>query len=170
MSHAYAELVPLPGTEYLDHQRTNTAASPADAVPSGELPVVSTWRALRRLMETTAVSWATVSALDTLNRAGRPLALSELARREGVRAPTVARTVSTLADSGYVTRIRNSTNRRIHLVAITESGAAALAVLHDQIDSAFDQALGSLPPRDRAAVRRATVAIHAAQPQGETSC
>lgn len=96
--------------------------------PTRELLPLSIWRTARAIDEVCrheGVSAAAVSVLITLREsARRPMPLHELASAEGVAATSVFRTVTGLATAGLVRRVRDASDRRLHLVELTESGEA----------------------------------------------
>ena len=88
----------------------------------------SALRLLRRLRGTdrdTGLGPARLSALSVLVFGG-PRRLGELARIEGVRAPTMTRIVQGLEEEGLVRRTRATDDRRVKRLAATRRGVAVL--------------------------------------------
>jgi MarR family transcriptional regulator for hemolysin len=64
----------------------------------------------------------------------------DLAKAIGIREATLTHHLNTLDARGLITRTRNATNRRIHVVELTEAGEAAFTRLQ-QAAAAFDSKL-----------------------------
>ncbi|MCC6201650.1 MAG: MarR family transcriptional regulator [Gammaproteobacteria bacterium] len=58
-----------------------------------------------------------------------PCSLTELARHQAVRLPTMSRSISLLVDKGYATRVSASGNRRQMRVQLTAAGRRVLNVI-----------------------------------------
>lgn len=71
------------------------------------------------------LSPAQASALGSVNRLGSPT-LGELAAREQVQPPTMTRIVAGLQESGMVTRLTDTADRRSARVRITPAGTRCL--------------------------------------------
>jgi DNA-binding MarR family transcriptional regulator len=85
----------------------------------------------------------------------------ELARRCGVALSTLNHTVDHLARAGWIERCRDTSDRRLVRLALTESGRRQLRRVQAAADGQIEPLLDHLPPADEAAVRRfllATVA------------
>ena len=70
----------------------------------------------------------------------KPANQRELAEAVGVREATLTHHLNALDARGLITRTRNATNRRIHVVELTEAGEAAFIRLQ-QAAVAFDARL-----------------------------
>ncbi len=57
----------------------------------------------------------------------RPCSLGELAERQEVSLPTMSKSVSTLAERGWVTRLPSRFDRRVMIVELTPLGVQILA-------------------------------------------
>jgi len=79
---------------------------------------------LRREMDTTLPRFDVMAALD---RAGKPMTMTELSRYLMVSNGNVTGIIDRLADDGLVTRSRQPADRRSHVVELTEVGKAAFA-------------------------------------------
>jgi len=62
-----------------------------------------------------------------------PHHLTELAGRHAVSAPTMSKTVTTLAERGWVERVRDPQDRRSVLIQITPDGRAMLAGIDERL-------------------------------------
>src|ERR1700733_8650005 len=79
--------------------------------------------------------------LGLLNLKIRPTANQrELAAAVGVREATLTHHLNSMEADGLLTRRRDETNRRVHVVELTEAGEAAFARLRDAA-LAFDRRL-----------------------------
>ena len=79
--------------------------------------------------------------LVLLNLKIRPTANQrELAEAVGIREATLTHHLNAMETAGLLTRRRDQTNRRIHIVELTEAGEAALLRLRDAA-AAFDRCL-----------------------------
>jgi DNA-binding MarR family transcriptional regulator len=67
-----------------------------------------------------------LSALGAIAAAG-PLSLGDLAVREGVRAPTMSRSVERLVAAGLASREPDPADRRRVRIAVTEAGRSLLS-------------------------------------------
>jgi DNA-binding MarR family transcriptional regulator len=85
---------------------------------------------------------------------GSGLTQRELARRCGVAPSTLNHTVDHLAQSGWVERRRDTADRRLVRLALTESGHRHLAQVQQAADSEMEPMLDHLVPSDETAVRR----------------
>ncbi|MGH3257588.1 MAG: MarR family winged helix-turn-helix transcriptional regulator [Streptosporangiaceae bacterium] len=70
----------------------------------------------------------------------RPPNQHDLAEAIGIREATLTHHLNALDARGLITRTRNATNRRIHVVELTEAGEAAFTRLQ-QAAAAFDARL-----------------------------
>jgi DNA-binding MarR family transcriptional regulator len=78
-------------------------------------------RRLRALDRAPALSRPEASALAVLVFAG-PVSLSELARHEGVRAPTITQLMKNLQERGLIRRLRDAADARVVRVTATAAG------------------------------------------------
>jgi DNA-binding MarR family transcriptional regulator len=85
---------------------------------------------------------------------GSGLTQRELARRCGVAPSTLNHTVDHLAQSGWVERRRDTADRRLVRLALTESGHRHLAQVQQAADREMEPMLDHLVPSDETAVRR----------------
>lgn len=103
-----------------------------DQWPTGRLLSAAARRVERAwdaYLERWSLSHASLPVLAVL--AGGPRSQREIAAFLGVTEQTTSRMLTGLERSGYVDRRRHTTDRRRHVVAITEAGRSALATLDD---------------------------------------
>lgn len=91
-----------------------------------------------------------LSVLFTVEARG-PLTPGELAEREGVRPPTITRSVASLVDEGLLTR-RPGHDRRTSLVEVTAHGRQTLADIRERRDAWLSERLAKLSEEELAAV------------------
>lgn len=101
-----------------------------------------------------------LSALVTVETEG-PLRLSELARREGVTAPTMSRVLSALDEQGMVLRAPDPGDARGVLVSISEQGRATLREVRTERTALVARRLDRLDSDQRAALETALPALEA---------
>jgi DNA-binding MarR family transcriptional regulator len=99
-----------------------------------------------------------LSVLGTLKRHGEST-VGELAAVERVQPPSMTRTVSCLADGGYVVRRKHETDGRQVVVALSDKGLATLAADRRRRDAWLAQRLRELTADERAVLRRAAPII-----------
>ncbi|MGR6998090.1 MarR family transcriptional regulator [Yinghuangia aomiensis] len=85
-------------------------------------------RRLRRLAQIDTHE-SGIGILMLLSRTG-PLSVTDLARHLGVNQSTASRQVAPLEEDGYLTRTVHPSHRRIQLLALSETGAAACERAH----------------------------------------
>ena len=126
----------------------DTAATSAVA-----LALYRTARALRTWSP--PLSYAEWSVLSVVCDRG-PITPGRVATLEGVRPPTVTRTVHALVDAGLVTRSGHHRNQRLVELRATPAGHAARA---QGVPGAVADALASLDPADVDAVHRVAATL-----------
>ena len=99
-----------------------------------------------------------LSVLGTLKRNGEST-VGELAAVERVQPPSMTRTVSCLADGGYVVRRKNETDGRQVVVALSDKGLETLAADRRRRDAWLAQRLRELTADERAVLRQAAPII-----------
>ena len=95
-----------------------------------------------------------LSALSTIEQHA-PLRLSELARREGVSAPTMSRVLAALDELGFVHRTPDPQDARGVLITLSEKGAAAMIEVRSTRTALVARRLARLDTEQRAAIAAA---------------
>lgn len=88
-----------------------------------------------------------------------PRTVGQLASREQIQAPSMTRIVNDLADGGFVRRGANPDDKRQVLVAITESGAAALLRARSKRTAWLAQRVAALTADQRATLHEAALIL-----------
>ena len=135
------------------------AHEPADAAARLAVAIGRINRRIRPSAD--GLSLGLLSALSTVVRLG-PLRPSELARIEGVAAPTATRAVAELESRGFVERRPDPADGRAFFVSATRAGEEA--VLHARVERAarISRLLDALDDGERAAILDALSALEAA--------
>jgi DNA-binding MarR family transcriptional regulator len=112
---------------------------------------VSRGRLVERAVEATGLSLdrPLTSVLVTLNTAGKPLRIGEIAERMQVVGPHVTRQVQTLERRGLVRRISDPQDRRASLIEPTPDGAEAASRYTAAMFGWFTDAIAGWSPDDR---------------------
>lgn len=100
------------------------------------------------------LSLGQMAVLGVLHRLG-DATVGELARHERVQPPSMTRTVTCLADGGFVVRRPHETDGRQIVVALTDAGRDLLLADRKRRDAWLARALSALDPDERAALRAA---------------
>ena len=127
----------------------------ADALHSAAIHLL---RRLRRRDAETGLSPARLSALSVVVFAG-PVRISELARAEGVRTPTMTPIVAALEADGLITREADQRDARASILRATAQGRKLMAEGRARRIADLSGELRKLSRDDREVVRRATVLI-----------
>jgi MarR family transcriptional regulator, organic hydroperoxide resistance regulator len=106
----------------------------------------------RRFMGSHGLTPHGLAVLDYLER-GSALSQRELARRCGVAASTLNHTVDHLARSGWVERRRDTGDRRLVRLALTENGRRHLGEVREAADRQIEPLLDHLTPSEERVVR-----------------
>ena len=140
---------------------------PTDTVPRTRIDgglagalAVSVTRLARRLRQErgTDLSANQLSVLGTLRRHG-PLTPSALAAAEGVRPPSMTRTIACLADRDLVRRQAHPADGRQVIVVLSEHGEQLLADERRRRDAWLARRIRELDPADREILRRAAAVL-----------
>lgn len=105
-------------------------------------------RRLRRLAQIDTHE-SGIGILMLLSRTG-PLSVTDLARHLGVNQSTASRQVAPLEEDGYLTRTVHPSHRRIQLLGLSETGAAACERAHAVGRRDIAWAIRDWPAEDRA--------------------
>lgn len=120
----------------MDKRRSDTIdpASPDPAHwPAGRL-LSSAARRVERDWNAHLAAWdlnhASLAVLAHLLRS--PLSQRELASANGVTEQTMSRVLARMERTGYITRTPHASDRRRHVITLTDTGRAAFAVASDR--------------------------------------
>ncbi len=97
-------------------------------------------------------SFTTLSVLDTLASAGRPLRLSELARTEQVTQPRLTQLIGQLERDGLVVRDPDPRDGRAMLIQLTAQGRNIVESRHEDRVSALEPLMDRLTDHERHAL------------------
>jgi DNA-binding MarR family transcriptional regulator len=111
-------------------------------------------RRIRRGDEAAGLSAPRLSALSVVIYRG-PISLTELAKAEGVTAPTMTRLVQALVKAGLVEKSIDASDNRAVLLRTTDAGRRTLDVARARRLAALEELLERLDPEDAATVERA---------------
>lgn len=111
-------------------------------------------RRVRRGDEVSGLSAPRLSALSVVIYRG-PISLTELAKAEGVTAPTMTRLVQALVKAGLVEKSVDASDNRAVLLRTTDAGRATLGLARARRLAAIEELLSRLDPDDAAEVERA---------------
>ena len=101
-----------------------------------------------------AVERPALSVLATLQMAGRPLRIGEIAERMQVVGPHITRLVAGLEQRGLLQRITDPTDQRARLIEPTAQGRAATERYMGAVLSLFTRAMADWSAHDRAELGR----------------
>ena len=114
----------------------------------------------RRLRQQTAggLTPSQASALASVEKLGSPT-LGALAARESVQPPSMTRIVGSLEELGHVTRVVDSSDRRVARVTISAKGRRVLQQGRSLKNAFLAQQLHRLPPEEREVLGALTVLL-----------
>ena len=115
-------------------------------------------RRIRRGDDAAGLSAPRLSALSVVIYRG-PISLTELAKAEGVTAPTMTRLVQALVKSGLVEKSSDETDNRVVLLRATPAGRSTLDVARTRRLASLEELLSGLDADDAALVERAVSAL-----------
>lgn len=93
--------------------------------------------------------------LTALNKFG-PMTPGALADLEGVRPPSMTRTVNALVEHGFVSKLANESDKRQVTVQLTPQGRNEIKETRRRRDAWLTKQLGSLSPQDRQTLAQAS--------------
>ncbi|MFE9249139.1 MarR family winged helix-turn-helix transcriptional regulator [Streptomyces sp. NPDC007088] len=126
--------------------------APADVLAGALRPrLARVSQALRREWSALPVTQTQSAVLEKL--CARPRTISELARAEGVRLPSMTQTVNRMTRIGWVSRPGGAA--RGHRVILTEAGRAVFAEVTAAREHALAARLADLTPEQRATLAAA---------------
>jgi DNA-binding MarR family transcriptional regulator len=112
-----------------------------------------------RLPMLAKLSFTTLSVLDTLAAAGRPMRLTDLTKTEQVSQPAITQLVTRLERDGLVERHPDPTDGRAVLVCITEAGRQIGRSRHDDRTRHLVPLISQLTIKQRRAIAGALPAL-----------
>jgi len=115
-------------------------------------------RRLRRVDTGTGLSPARLSALSVLAFGG-PMRISDLARAEQVKTPTVTPIVAALESQALITREADEQDARASVLRATAKGQKLMAEGRARRVATLTAELRKLPARDRDVLRRAVTVL-----------
>lgn len=118
------------------------------------ISVIRLTRRLRSARGDHGLTLGQLSMLATLDRHG-PMTPSELAAHEGIRPPSVTRTLASLEDLGMVTRAESAHDRRSTLVTLTPAALTLLTDDRRRRDALLADLLDGLTADERETLARA---------------
>ena len=123
----------------------------ADAL---RLALVRLGRRMRRERADESLSLHHLSALGALQVVEEPT-LARIAAVEGVKPPSMVKTLQHLESLGYVERRDHPSDGRMVLFRISDKGEQMIAETRERRNRALAEAIDALGPVDRAALERA---------------
>ena len=140
-------------------RRASHASDPAerlaDALHSAAIRLL---RKLRREDTATALGPARLSALSVVVYGG-PLRISDLARAEQVRTPTMTPIVVALEEAGLIERQADETDARAAILKATARGRRVMADARARRVKVLAESLRALPESDRRLLEQAAVLL-----------
>ena len=127
----------------------------ADALHSAAIHLL---RRLRKSDAASGLSPARLSALSVIAFGG-PLRISDLARAEQVRTPTMTPIVSALEEQALIVRETDARDARAAILRATAKGQKLMAEGRARRVATLARQLRALPARDRAVLTRAAVLL-----------
>lgn len=103
----------------------------------------------RRLREEFDFTLPRFDLLAQLERAHQGMVLGELSKRMMVSAGNLTALVERLVESGHITRSTSPSDRRVQIIALTESGRAAFGVMAERHGEWIGTLFAGLSPRER---------------------
>ena len=116
-------------------------------------------RKLRREDAATPLPPARLSALSVIAFGG-PIRISDLARAEQVRTPTMTPIVGALEQAGLVERLPDTTDARASILQVTARGRRLMADARARRVRVLADALRALPDADRRVLARAATILN----------
>ena len=115
-------------------------------------------RRLRRTDVRTGLSPARLSALSVVAFGG-PMRISDLARAEQVRTPTITPIVAALESEGLITREADEQDARVSVLRATPKGQKLMAEGRARRVATLTEELRTLPVKERDLLRRAVAVM-----------
>jgi len=110
-------------------------------------------KASDRALAPMGLSVAQTPVLVTLRDEGRPMMITEIARRLYLETPSVTSMVDRLSERGLVERIKDPKDRRKALVALTRKGKSLVESVREPGRQLQEEMFGALDGAEREALR-----------------
>jgi DNA-binding MarR family transcriptional regulator len=128
----------------------------ADSLHSAAIHLL---RRLRKQDDATGLSPARLSALSVIAFGG-PMRISDLARAEQVRTPTITPIVSALEQDGLIVRDADTADGRVWVLRATAKGQRLMAEGRARRVATLAAQLRALAPKERAVLEQAAALLH----------
>jgi DNA-binding MarR family transcriptional regulator len=119
---------------------------------------------MRKVSDRALASWGLsveqAPVLVILREAGRPLMITELARRLLVETPSVTAMADRLTERGLVERVKDPKDRRKTLVALTRKGKRLVETIREPGRQLEEEMFESLEPAERATLKTILQKFH----------
>ena len=137
--------------------QTSTAVRPAELAAQLRVAV---WRAARRLRREsdTGLSPTLYAALGTVELHG-PITAGQLATHEGVRKPTMTRTIRELAERGLIERLPDPLDGRVSWLQVTPAGAELIRSARRRSETYLTKQLRALSAKERETLQQAATIL-----------
>jgi DNA-binding MarR family transcriptional regulator len=123
-----------------------------DSMAEGRL-LYSVSAIMRKVSDRALASWgltvAQAPVLVILREAGRPIMITEVARRLLLETPSVTTMIDRLAERGLVERMKDPKDRRKTLVALTRKGKRLVETIREPGRQLEEEMFGVLNPAER---------------------
>ena len=106
-------------------------------------------KASDRALAPWGLSVAQAPVLVVLREAGRPVMITEVARRLHLETPSVTTMVDRLSERGLVERVKDPKDRRKTLVALTRKGKRMVETIREPGRQLEEEMFGALNARER---------------------
>jgi DNA-binding MarR family transcriptional regulator len=127
----------------------------ADSLHSAAIHLL---RRLRKVDAATGLSPARLSALSVVV-CGGPIRVSDLARAEQVKTPTITPIVAALEEAGLIARTADADDARASILSATSRGQKLMAEGRARRVATLTAQLRALKARDRAILEKAAVLL-----------
>jgi DNA-binding MarR family transcriptional regulator len=137
---------------------STSQGSPTDLADALHSAAIQLLRRLRREDEKTGLSPARLSALSVVAFGG-PLRITDLARAEQVKTPTITPIVAALERDGLITREADRRDARVAILRATPKGERLMAEGRARRVATLAGELQTLASKDREVLRRAAALL-----------
>jgi DNA-binding MarR family transcriptional regulator len=119
---------------------------------------------MRKASDRALAAWgltvAQAPVLAILREAGRPVMITEVARRLLLETPSVTTMVDRLTDRGLVERVKDPKDRRKTLVALTRKGRRLVDSIREPGNQLQEEMFGALDQGERETLRTILQKFH----------